>query len=69
MRQVEVSRTLVFDAPAMPGRSSRRWWPTNLDIGRPDSVELVFTGPARVGRRPALGSVPKTKVVTRGAPR
>jgi hypothetical protein len=28
MRQVEVSRTIVFDVPAGPGRSLRRWWPT-----------------------------------------
>ena len=28
MRQVEVSRTIVFDAPRRAGPSSRRWWPT-----------------------------------------
>ena len=28
MRQIEVSRTLVFDAPRHAGGSSRPWWPT-----------------------------------------
>ncbi len=37
----------------------------NLDVGRPDSVELTFTGPRRTGRRATLGCFPKTKVVTR----
>jgi len=62
MRQIEVSRTLVFDAP----RRSRSFFEAlvvdNLDIGRPDSVELIFTGPtaarspiqnSTVSRRPA----------------
>ena len=66
MRQVEVSRTLVFDAPRHARAFFEALVADNLDIGRPDSVELVFTGPARVGRRPTLGCVPKTKVVTRG---
>ncbi len=65
MRQIEVSRTIVFDAP----RHARAFFEAlvvdNLDIGRPDSVELIFTGPRRTGRRPTLGCVPKTKVVTR----
>ena len=51
MRQIEVSRTLVFDAP----RRSRSFFEAlvvdNLDIGRPDSVELIFTGPRRRGPR------------------
>ena len=65
MRQVEVSRTMVFDAP----RNARAFFEAlvadNLDIGRPDSVELIFTGPHPKGRRPILGCHPKTKVVTR----
>ncbi len=62
MRQIEVSRTIVFDAP----RHARAFFEAlvvdNLDIGRPDSVELIFTGPRPTGRRPTLGCVPKTKV-------
>lgn len=67
MRQVEVSRTIVFDAP----RHARGFFEAlvvdNLDIGRPESVELIFHGPRRPGpgRPVKLGCVPKTKVVTR----
>ena len=65
MRQVETSRTIVFDAP----RNARAFFEAlvvdNLDIGRPETVELVFTGPPRRGRRFKLGCQPKTKVVTR----
>jgi hypothetical protein len=72
MRQIEVSRTMVFDAP----RHARSFFEAlvvdNLDIGRPESVELIFSG-----RRPGLGggrggrpNPPKsggykTKIVTR----
>jgi hypothetical protein len=65
MRQIETSRTLVFDAP----RHARGFFESlvadNLDLGRPDTVELIFTGPRRTGRRPTLDCVAKTKVVTR----
>jgi hypothetical protein len=42
MRQVEVSRTIVFDAPRRA-----RWFfealiGDNLDLGRPDNVEIIF---------------------------
>jgi hypothetical protein len=42
MRQVEISRTIVFDAPRRA-----RWFfealiGDNLDIGRPDNVEIIF---------------------------
>lgn len=37
----------------------------NLDIGRPESVELIFTGKHETrGRRPKAEPVYKTKVVT-----
>jgi hypothetical protein len=42
MRQVEISRTIVFDAP----RHARGFFETliadNLDLGRPDQVEIIF---------------------------
>ncbi|MGH3970870.1 MAG: hypothetical protein ACRDTV_22845, partial [Mycobacterium sp.] len=66
MRQVEVSRTLVFDAPRHARGFFEALVADNLDIGRPDSVELIFHGPRRTGRPPKLDCVPKTKVVTRG---
>lgn len=67
MRQVEVSRTIVFDAP----RHARGFFEAlvvdNLDIGRPDTVEFLFHGQHRCGHgRPIkLGCLAKTKVVTR----
>jgi hypothetical protein len=62
MRQVEVSRTLVFDVP----RNGRLFFEAlladNLDLGRPGQIELVF------GRklRPSTPGVFATRVVTRG---
>ena len=47
MRQVEVSRTLVFDAPRRARAFFEALVADNLDIGRPDTVELIFTGPPR----------------------
>ena len=62
MRQVEVSRTMVFDHP----RNGRAFFEAlvadNLDLGRPDQVELIF------GRqvRSSTPGVFATRVVTRG---
>ena len=67
MRQVEVSRTLVFDAPRHARCFFEALVADNLDIGRPDQVELVFTGKGE--RRGGPRTQPltfKTKVVTRG---
>ena len=66
MRQIEVSRTLVFDAPRHARSFFEALVADNLDIGRPDSVELIFHGPRHPGRPPQLDRVPKTKIVTRG---
>jgi len=67
MRQIEVSRTLVFDAPRQARSFFEALVADNLDIGRPDSVELIFTGRhERRGRPPKIAPVYKTKVVTRG---
>ena len=67
MRQVETSRTIVFDAPRRARAFVEALVRDNLDLGRPDSVELIFTGKRPGGRgRPArLDTVAKTKVVTR----
>jgi hypothetical protein len=62
MRQIEVARTMVFDAP----RNGRAFFEAlvadNLDLGRPEQVELIF------GRRvlPSTPGVFATRVVTRG---
>ena len=65
MRQVEVSRTMVFDAP----RHARSFFEAlvvdNLDIGRPESVELIFQGHRGHWGRPKTEQTYKTKIVTR----
>src|SRR5664280_1016899 len=62
MRQVEVSRTLVFDQPANGRLFFDALVTDNLDVGRPDQIELIF------GRRvlPSTTGVFATRVVTRG---
>jgi predicted MarR family transcription regulator len=66
MRQVETSRTIVFDAP----RHARNFFEAlvvdNLDIGRPDRVEVIFAGhPRRWGRPPKIEPTYKTRIATR----
>jgi len=66
MRQIETSRTIVFDAP----RHARAFFEAlvvdNLDIGRPDRVEVIFTGhPHRWGRPPKIEPTYKTRIATR----
>ncbi|VAZ90324.1 hypothetical protein LAUMK35_01238 [Mycobacterium pseudokansasii] len=38
----------------------------NLDIGRPDSVELIFHRPRGLGQPIKLGCMPRARIVTRG---
>src|SRR6478672_2408502 len=66
MRQIEVSRTLVFDAPRRARGFFEALVVDNLDIGRPDTVELIFHGPRHLGRPVKLDCTPRTRVVTRG---
>ena len=67
MRQIEVSRTLVFDAPRHARSFFEALVADNLDLGRPEQVELIFSGHrVRRGRRPVTPQTFKTKVVTRG---
>ena len=66
MRQIETSGTLVFDAPRRARAFVEALVRDNLDLGRPHSVELIFTGKnERRGRKPTVQPVFKTKVVTR----
>lgn len=67
MRQIEMSRTLVFDSP----RHARTFFEAlvrdNLGLGRPAEVELIFAGRrVRRGRPRQRPESFKTKVVTRG---
>src|SRR3954467_513988 len=67
MRQVEVSRTIVFAQPRHARGFFEALVADNLDIGRPEQVELIFAGRrVRPGRKPGTPEVFKTKVVTRG---
>ena len=67
MRQIEVSRTLVFDAPRHVRTFAEALVRDNLGIGRPDQVELIFTGRNfRPGRKPKQAPTYKTKVIPRG---
>jgi hypothetical protein len=68
MRQVETSRTIVFDAPRRARAFVEALVADNLDLGRPDSIELIFTGHrpgSRRGRPVKLDTTAKTAVVTR----
>jgi hypothetical protein len=66
MRQIEVSRTIVFDAPRYARSFFEALVADNLDVGRPDQVELIFGRQIRNGTKRATPGVFKTKVVTRG---
>ena len=51
MRQVEVSRTLVFDAPRRARGFFEALVADNLDIGRPELIELIFKRGQRRGAK------------------
>ena len=62
MRQVEMSRTIVFDAPRRARAFFEATVADNIDIGRPDEVKVIF---GRQIRSTTKGEF-ATKVVTRG---
>ena len=67
MRQVEVSRTIVFAQPRHARGFFEALVADNLDIGRPEHIELTFSRDGRRrGRPPSAQKVFKTNVVTRG---
>jgi hypothetical protein len=67
MRQIEVSRTIVFSAPRHARSFFEALVADNLDIGRPEQVELIFTGKNERRGRPRKHPLTfKTKIVTRG---
>jgi len=63
MRQIEVSRTLVFDADCHARAFFEALLADNMDLGRPENVELLFRRGSRVGRptNPPAGGF-KTKI-------
>ncbi len=66
MRQIETSRTIVFDAPRHARAFFEALVADNLDVGRPDTIEIIFGRQIRNGPQRATPGVFKTKVVTRG---
>jgi hypothetical protein len=62
MRQIEVSRTIVFDAPRRGRAFFEAVVADNLDIGRPSEVRLIFD--RRIYKN-TKGTF-RTRVVTRG---
>ena len=64
MRQIETSRTLVFDAPRHARGFFEALVADNLDIGRPELIELIFKRGQRRGAK--AGGQYKTKIVTYG---
>jgi hypothetical protein len=62
MRQMEVSDTIVFDAPRRVRAFFEGTVADNLDIGRPDEIKLIFN---RQVRKSTTGEF-ATKVVTGG---
>ena len=55
MRQVEVSRTIVFTAPRHARGFFEALCTDNLDIGRPEQMQIVF---GRRGPHPTPGRLP-----------
>src|SRR5260370_13657246 len=51
MRQVETSRTMVFGAPRQARAFFEALIADNLDLGRPENVEILFKRDPR-GRKP-----------------
>ena len=66
MAQVEVSRTLVFTQPRHARTFFEALVTDNLDLGRPDTIEIIFDRRIVTGRQRATQGTFKTKVVTRG---
>jgi hypothetical protein len=66
MAQVEVSRTIVFTQPRHARAFFEALVTDNLDLGRPDTVEIVFGRRIVNGRQRATQGTFKTKVITRG---
>ena len=65
MAQIEVSRTLVLTQPRYARGFFEALVTDNLDLGRPDTIEIIFDRQIRGGKR-ATGGEFRTKVITRG---
>jgi hypothetical protein len=66
MAQVEVSRTIVFSAPRYARGFFDALVTDNLDLGRPDTLEIIFDRQVRHGPHRSTQRTFNTKVITRG---
>ncbi|HLI37587.1 MAG TPA: hypothetical protein VKV80_09625 [Streptosporangiaceae bacterium] len=66
MAQVEVSRTIVFTQPRHARCFFEALVTDNLDLGRPDTIEILFGRRIITGKQRATQGTFKTKVITRG---
>ncbi len=66
MAQVEVSRTIAFAQPRYARGFFDALVTDNLDLGRPDTVEIIFGRRIINGRQRATQGTFKTKIITRG---
>ena len=66
MRQVETSRTIVFDAPRHARGFVDALITDNLSIGRPDTLEVIFGRRIVHGKKHRTQEVFNTKVVNAG---
>ena len=60
MRQVETSRTLVFDAPRRACMFFEALIADNLDIGRPELIELISNAANAAAPRQLASSRPRS---------
>jgi hypothetical protein len=66
MAPAEVSRTIVFTQPRYARSFFEALVTGNLDLGRPDTVEIIFGRRIVTGKQRATQGTFKTKVITRG---
>lgn len=64
MRQVELSRTIVFTQPRHARAFFEALIADNLDLGRPDNVEVIFGRRTARRRRSRAGSARRAEVFT-----
>jgi hypothetical protein len=64
--QVEVSRTIVFTQPRYARCFFEALVTDNLDLGRPDTIEIIFGRRILSGKQRATQGTFTTKVITRG---
>jgi hypothetical protein len=66
MARVEVSRTIAFAQPRYARGFFDALVTDNLDLGRPDTVEIIFGRRIITGKQRATRGTFKTKIITRG---